>query len=150
MADLLDLRGGERVLEIGTSSGYQAAVLAEVLAEGHVYTVEIVRALAEQARARLKEMGYANVTVSTGDGYKGWPGEAPFDAVMVTAAPPAIPQALIDRRKPGGRMVVPVGCAHDRQTLTVVKKDAAGQVTVDQVLPVAFVPMVQSKGPPPN
>ena len=153
MTDLLDLEGGERVLEIGTGSGYQAAVLSEVLAEapsdagGHVYTIEIVRALGEAARKRLADLGRENVTVRIGDGYKGWPAEAPFDAIMVTAAPPNIPQALIDQLKPGGRMVVPVGRAHDRQTLTVVTKDADGRVTIDQVLPVAFVPMVPGRDP---
>lgn len=146
MTDLLDLTGAERVLEIGTGSGYQTAVLAAVLAGegrgGHVFTVEVVRALGEAARRRLAELGFDNVTVRIADGYKGWPAEAPFDAIVVTAAPPKIPQALIDQLKPGGRMVVPVGRAHDRQTLSVVSKDAAGAVTVDQVLPVAFVPMV--------
>jgi protein-L-isoaspartate(D-aspartate) O-methyltransferase len=142
MTDLLDLAGGERVLEIGTGSGYQAAVLTEVLTGGHVYSVETVRALGEAARERLAALGYGNVTVRIADGYKGWPKEAPFDSIMVTAAPPNIPQALVDQLKPGGRMVVPVGRAHDRQTLTVVTKDAAGKIAVDQVLPVAFVPMV--------
>ena len=150
MTDLLDLSGTERVLEIGTGSGYQAAVLAEMLPAGRVYTVEIVRALSEAAAKRLADLGHGNISVRTGDGYNGWPKEAPFDAIMVTAAPPKVPQALIDQLKPGGRMVVPVGRAHDRQTLSVVRKDAAGKVAIDQMLPVAFVPMVQSKGPLPN
>ena len=101
--------------------------------------------MGEAARKRLKDLGYDNVTQRIGDGYKGWPAEAPFDGVLVTAAPPKIPQALIDQLRPGGRMVVPVGRAHDRQTLSVVTKDASGHVSVDQILPVAFVPMVPGR-----
>jgi protein-L-isoaspartate(D-aspartate) O-methyltransferase len=142
MTDLLDLAGFERVLEIGTGSGYQAAVLAEMLPDGHVYTVEIVTALADQARVRLDDMDYQNITMRREDGYKGWPEQAPFDAIMVTAAPEHMPQVLVDQLKPGGRMAVPIGRAHDRQTLAVVSKDANGHVSVDSMLPVAFVPMV--------
>ncbi|MDA0676229.1 MAG: protein-L-isoaspartate(D-aspartate) O-methyltransferase [Proteobacteria bacterium] len=145
MTQALEVGDRMKVLEIGTGSGYQAAVLAEVLGAGHVYTVEVVRALGEAARKRLKDLGYDNVTQRIGDGYKGWPAEAPFDGVLVTAAPPKIPQALIDQLRPGGRMVVPVGRAHDRQTLSVVTKDASGHVSVDQILPVAFVPMVPGR-----
>ncbi|MDD9878474.1 MAG: protein-L-isoaspartate(D-aspartate) O-methyltransferase [Magnetovibrio sp.] len=145
MTDFLDLTGSEKVLEIGTGSGYQAAVLAEVLKQGRVFTIEIVEPLAKMAAKRLRELDYDNVTVRHGDGYKGWPEEAPFDAVIVTAAPETIPEALVEQLKPGGRMIVPIGRAHDRQTLTLVRKDAAGQVTVDKVLPVAFVPMVKDR-----
>ena len=145
MTDFLDLNGDEKILEIGTGSGYQAAVLGEVLKTGHVYTIEIVEALAKAATKRLKELKYANVTVRHGDGYKGWPENAPFDAIIVTAAPETIPEALTEQLIPGGRMIVPIGRAHDRQTLTLVRKGNDGQVTVDKVLPVAFVPMVRSK-----
>ena len=143
MTDMLDLAGDERVLEIGTGSGYQAAVLSELVAR--VYTIEIVEPLALQARKRLKALGYDNVEVRVGDGYAGWPEEAPFDAVMVTAAPERIPEALVHQLKPGGRMIVPIGRAHDRQTLTLVVKDRQGRTRVTDVLPVAFVPMVRGK-----
>jgi len=143
MTDFLDLTGDEKVLEIGTGSGYQAAVLAAALETGHVYTIEIVEALAKSAAALLKERGYANVTVRHGDGYKGWPENAPFDAIIVTAAPESIPEALTDQLRPGGRMIIPIGRAHDRQTLTLLSKNQDGQIKVDKVLPVAFVPMVK-------
>lgn len=143
MTDMLELVGDEKVLEIGAGSGYQAAVLSEVLGSGSVFTIEIVKALADRARARLKELGYKNITTRHGDGFLGWPKEAPFDAILVTAAPERIPEALVEQLKPGGRMAVPIGRAHDRQTLCLVRKDKAGKVTVDAVLPVAFVPMVK-------
>jgi protein-L-isoaspartate(D-aspartate) O-methyltransferase len=143
MTDLLDLEGTEKVLEIGTGSGYQAAVLSRVAAR--VHTVEIVEELGRQAEKRLAALGYDNVHVRIGDGYQGWPEEAPFDAVMVTAAPERIPEELIRQLRPGGKMIVPIGRAHDRQTLTLVVKGADGKVTVDSVLPVAFVPMVKKK-----
>ena len=142
MTDLLDLTGAETVLEIGAGSGYQAAVLAETLPDGHVYSVEIVPALAKQARARLTDLDYANVTVLEGNGFDGWPDQAPYDAVMVTAAPTHIPEALVAQLKPGGRMAIPVGRPHNRQSLMLVRKDATGSVHKDSVLPVAFVPMV--------
>jgi len=143
MTDLLDLVGTERVLEIGTGSGYQAAVLAETADQ--VFTIEIVPELAQSATKRLAELGYDSVHVREGDGFKGWPEEAPFDAIMVTAAPERIPEALVKQLKPGGRMIIPIGRAHDRQTLTLVVKDERGQPTVEHVLPVAFVPMVKGK-----
>ena len=143
MTDLLDLKGGERVLEIGTGSGYQAAVLAEMADQ--VFTIEIVPKLARSATKRLAKLGYDRVYVREGDGFKGWPEQAPFDAIMVTAAPERIPEALIEQLKRGGRMIIPIGRAHDRQTLTLVVKDEAGQTTVEHVLPVAFVPMVKGK-----
>ncbi len=143
MTDLLDLDGTEKVLEIGTGSGYQAAVLAHAAAR--VFTIEVVEELGRAAADRLKDLHYGNVFVRIGDGYQGWPEEAPFDAIIVTAAPERIPEALITQLRPGGRMIVPIGRAHDRQTLTLVVKGADGKVTVDSVLPVAFVPMVKGK-----
>lgn len=143
MTDLLDLEGDEKVLEIGAGSGYQAAVLAEVLAFGSIFTVEIVEALADNARSRLTDLGYQNVIIRHGDGFLGWPEQAPFDAILVTAAPERIPEALVEQLKHGGRMVIPLGRAYDRQMLCLVRKDATGVVTVDKLLPVAFVPMVK-------
>lgn len=143
MTDLLDLDGTEKVLEIGTGSGYQAAVLGLVAAQ--VYTVEIVEELGRAAATRLARLGYGNVHVRVGDGYQGWPEQAPFDAIMVTAAPERIPEALIRQLRPGGRMIVPIGRAHDHQTLTLVVKGMEGKVTIESVLPVAFVPMVKKK-----
>lgn len=143
MTDLLDLSGDEKVLEIGTGSGYQAAVLGRTA--GEVFTMEIVEPLAKTAKLRLQDLGYDNVHVRFGDGFQGWPEESPFDAIMVTAAPERIPDALTEQLKPGGRMIIPIGRAHDRQTLTLLAKDKAGQVTIEHVLPVAFVPMVKRR-----
>ncbi len=143
MTDLLDLEGGERVLEIGTGSGYQAAVLAETGAE--VFSLETVERLAKPARARLDELGYDRVRTRVGDGYLGWPEEGPFDGILVTAAPERVPAALIDQLKPMGRMVVPIGRPHQHQMLTLVRKDLGGTVSADAVLPVAFVPMVAGR-----
>jgi protein-L-isoaspartate(D-aspartate) O-methyltransferase len=124
------------VLEIGTGSGYQAAILGELAAE--VYTIEIVEPLAEESRARLTELGYDNVHVRAGDGYRGWPEHAPFDAVILTAAPPAIPQPLIDQLAPGGILVAPVGDVY--QELVVMEKTARG-LERRAVIQVRFVPM---------
>jgi len=136
MTELLQTGSADTVLEIGTGSGYQAAVLAEIVA--HVYTIEIVEPLAERAESTLVELDYGNVTVKAGDGYRGWPEYAPFDAIVVTAAPDHIPQPLVDQLKPGGRMVIPVG---DRwQELMVITKTDAGTET-KSVTPVRFVPM---------
>lgn len=136
MTQLLDPQPGQKILEIGSGSGYQAAVLAELGAE--VYTIEIIPELARMAATNIKEAGYANVRVRTGDGYKGWPEVAPFDGIIVTAAPEAIPQPLKDQLKVGGRLVVPVG---DReQNLIVVTRTDGGWVE-ETVLPVRFVPM---------
>lgn len=140
MTDLLDLDKNDRVLEIGAGSGYQAAVLAEVA--GYVYSIETVEALAASARRRLKSLGYANIEIRCGDGYQGWEEQAPFDAVIVTAAPEYIPQALIEQLKVGGRMVIPVGRAHDTQILYRGVKEEDGTLTTTRTLPVAFVPMV--------
>lgn len=137
MTELLELEPSSRVLEIGTGSGYQSAVLAE-LAE-RVYTIEIVPELARLAETRLKELGYANVTVREGDGYRGWPEHAPFDGIIVTAAPERIPQPLLDQLAPGGIMVIPVGGFF--QELKVFRKSADGRVTEKDILPVRFVPM---------
>jgi len=143
MTELLDLGPDDRVLEIGAGSGYQAAVLAEVA--GRVFTVEVVAELAQGARERLRRLGYENVEVRTGDGYAGWPEEAPFDGIMVTAAPDGIPEALAQQLKPGRRMVIPVGPAYETQTLYICVKDADGGLTTERSLPVAFVPMVHGR-----
>jgi len=137
MSELLDLSPEEKVLEIGTGSGYQSAVLSRLCRR--VYSIEIVPELARSAGARLKQLGYTNVTVREGDGYRGWPEEAPFDGIIVTAAPERIPQPLIEQLAPGGRMVIPVGGFF--QELKVFRKDAAGRVTEQAILPVRFVPM---------
>jgi protein-L-isoaspartate(D-aspartate) O-methyltransferase len=137
MTELLDVRPGERVLEIGTGSGYQSAVLAELAKE--VYTIEIVPELARSAASRLKDLHYQNINVREGDGYGGWPDQAPFDAIIVTAAPERIPQPLIEQLAPGGVMVIPVGGFF--QELKVFRKSAEGRVTEKDILPVRFVPM---------
>ncbi len=141
MTDVLQLGPAHRVLEIGTGSGYQAAVLAEIAT--HVYSIEIVPELAEGARRALTEAGYRNVDVRTGNGYLGWPDRAPFDRIIVTAAPPTIPNALVDQLAVGGIMVVPVGT--DYQEIVVITKTATG-VTEKRTIPVRFVPMVTKPG----
>jgi protein-L-isoaspartate(D-aspartate) O-methyltransferase len=140
MTDFLDLGPADRVLEIGTGSGYQAAVLARVA--GSVYTVEVIEDLARSAQARLSRLGYENVKVLNGDGNEGWPAEAPFDAVMVTAAPRTIPEALVEQLKVGGRMVIPIGRVHETQTLYLGVKGEDGKLKANKTLPVAFVPLV--------
>ncbi|HWR53043.1 MAG TPA: protein-L-isoaspartate(D-aspartate) O-methyltransferase [Bryobacteraceae bacterium] len=140
MTDLLKTRPSDIVLEIGTGSGYQAAVLARLAK--HVYTIEIVPDLARSATSTLDRLGYANVTVRVGDGYKGWPERAPFDRIILTAAPPELPQALIDQLKPGGRLVAPVGRSWD-QELIVIEKAPDGKLKRRSALPVRFVPMVK-------
>jgi protein-L-isoaspartate(D-aspartate) O-methyltransferase len=142
MAEAAGIAPGARVLEIGTGSGYGAAVLAELAAE--VYTVEIVPELAAQARQTLEAAGYGRVHVRTGNGWMGWPEHAPYDAVVVTAAPDEVPQALVDQLAPGGTLVVPVG--GQRQTLRVLRKTPRG-LEEEASLPVRFVPMV---GEPPD
>ena len=137
MTELLELKGGEKVLEIGTGSGYQAAVLAELVKE--VYTIEIIKSLARQAENRLQELRYTNIRVRSGDGYLGWPEAAPFDAIMVTAAPDHIPQPLIDQLSEGGRLVLPVGNYPYQELKKGIKK--GGQVEFKEVLSVLFVPM---------
>ena len=139
MTDLLDVQASDSVLEIGTGAGYQAAVLAD-LAE-KVYTVEIIGELALAARSWLEDLGYANVEVRLGDGSKGWPEHAPFDKVIVTAAPELVPRSLIMQLKPGGRMVVPAGLKDD-QRLMLVEMDDAGSLKTREVLRVVFSPLV--------
>ncbi len=138
-----DPKPGDRVLEIGTGSGYQAAVLSGLVAE--VYSVEIVEPLARRAEAELRRQGCANVHLRTGDGYGGWPEAAPFDAILVTCAPDHVPRPLVDQLKPGGRMVIPVGPAGGKQELILLRKTARGLERVE-VLPVRFVPLVRERG----
>jgi protein-L-isoaspartate(D-aspartate) O-methyltransferase len=141
MTELAGIRPDDRVLEVGTGSGYQAAVLSRLARE--VYTIEILPELAASARERLLRLGYTNVTVQAGDGYLGWPEHAPFDAILVTAAPDDVPEPLIEQLKPGGRMVIPVGPTYAVQSLLVVEKDAEGVVRQRNVMPVRFVPLVR-------
>lgn len=145
MTQALALKGSERVLEIGTGSGYQAAVLAELAPE--VYTVEILPELTERAQKVLRKLGYRNIHFRTGDGYQGWPAAAPFDAIVVTAAPDHIPQPLIDQLKTGGRMILPVG--HLEQELVIIEKSDSGTHRRSSI-PVRFVPMTgqAQQGPP--
>jgi protein-L-isoaspartate(D-aspartate) O-methyltransferase len=144
MTDLLRPEPGHRVLEIGTGCGYQAAVLARLVAE--VYSLEAVPELAEQAAERLKRLGIGNVRVKCGDGNLGWPEHAPFDGIMVTAAASDVPKALIEQLAPGGRLVIPVGPRDGDQELVVARKEADGTLDRRAVLPVAFVPLVKSAG----
>ncbi len=139
MTHLLKPKKSDRILEIGTGSGYQAAILAELV--DSVYSIEIIEKLAEKAAADLKRSGYNNIHTRTGDGYYGWETEAPFDGIIVTAAASHIPPPLIKQLKPGGRMVIPVGGHFMMQYLVLVSKEADGKVTTRQMLPVAFVPL---------
>ena len=143
MSEALELRPTDRVLEIGTGSGYQAAILGELAKE--VYTIEIVPELAEQARAALERSGYRNVHVRQGNGYLGWPEAAPFDRIIVTAAPDEVPLALVDQLAMDGIMVVPVGGVYDDQVMKIIRKTDKGVVT-RETLPVRFVPMVGKGG----
>ena len=144
MTDLLELKAGDTVLEVGTGSGYQAAVLAELAAK--VYTIEIVESLGRRAAQVLKELGYRNVEGRIGDGYNGWPEVAPFDSIIVTAAAAEIPKPLIEQLKPGGRMVIPTGGTSGVQYLVVVAKQLDGTSTVKRTLPVRFVPLTRDPG----
>lgn len=143
MTEIVRPRPGMRVLEVGTGSGYQAAVLAELVRS--VYTIEIVEPLAVEARERLARLGYRNVVVRTGDGYKGWEEQAPFDAIMVTAGAPEVPPPLLRQLKPGGRMVIPVGPADRIQYLTLIEKQADGSIRSRQIVPVRFVPLTRER-----
>lgn len=139
MTEALHLRPDSKVLEVGTGSGYQAAVLATITP--HVYTIEIVPELAASARAVLAARGFSSVVVREGDGYRGWPEQAPFDAIIVTAAPDHVPPALIEQLAPGGRLCLPVGRQHFDQELVVITKQADGTTTQESLKPVRFVPM---------
>ena len=139
MTEMLELKPGEKVLEIGTGSGYQAAILAGITT--NVFTIEIVKPLADQAQKRLKEFGLDATRVRHGDGYYGIEDKAPFDAIMVTAAADHIPPPLIKQLRPGGRMVIPIGPVHSTQRLVIVHKDEEGKVKTRSVLPVRFVPL---------
>jgi protein-L-isoaspartate(D-aspartate) O-methyltransferase len=136
MTELLELKGEEKVLEIGTGSGYQAAILAELAKE--VYTIEIIEALATSAKKVLLQIGYQNIMAKTGDGYLGWPEVAPFDAIIITAAPDHIPEPLLEQLKEGGRMVTPVG-TYSQVLKRVIKR--SGRTETSDIVPVVFVPM---------
>jgi len=142
MTQLLELKGSERVLEVGTGSGYQAAVLAELVKQ--VYTIEILPGLARTAAVRLEELGFINVHVRAGDGYRGWPDEAPFDAIIVTAGASHVPVPLVDQLKEGGRLVIPVDAAGGYQELLQCRK-ARGQLSTTVIAPVRFVPLIEPK-----
>ncbi len=139
MTDLLQVDTDDIALEIGTGSGYQAAILAKLVK--HVYTIEIIQPLGEAASERLQHIGYDNITTRIGDGYYGWEAHAPFDVIIVTAAAGSIPPPLIKQLKPGGRMAIPVGGVYATQQLILVEKDMQGKITTKQVLPVRFVPL---------
>ena len=140
MTELLNLKPGNKVLEIGTGSGYQAAVLAEIA--GMVYTIEIVDGLHNMARSRLLDLGYSNISCKLGDGYNGWPEMAPFDAIIVTAAPEEIPNPLIKQLKEGGKMIIPVGPMHSTQNLMLLEKKS-GEIIETKLIPVRFVPFTR-------
>ncbi len=143
MTELLELDPDDTVLEIGTGQGYQAAILGQIVKE--VVTVEIVQALATQAREKLHKLGYSNIKVVYGDGYYGYESKAPFDAIIVTAAPENIPPPLIKQLKPGGKLIIPVGRSGRTQNLKLVEKDEKGHTTTKSKLPVRFVPFTRSK-----
>ena len=143
MTELLQTAKTQKVLEIGTGSGYQAAVLSSLA--GRVYTIEIVPELAARSAALLEELGCSNVTVRQGDGYLGWPEQAPFDRIILTAAPEVVPKALLNQLKPGGRLVAPVGSTPLDQDLVVIEKGADGRMRERSIFPVRFVPMVRGK-----
>ncbi|MBI2472816.1 MAG: protein-L-isoaspartate(D-aspartate) O-methyltransferase [Planctomycetes bacterium] len=141
MTELLNLEKDDVVLEVGTGSGYQAAILSTLVKQ--VYTIEIIEGLGKEAAKRLKAMGYNNVEVRIDDGYKGWPEYAPFDAIIVTAAAEHIPQPLINQLKPGGRLVIPVGGVYEVQDLMLITKDASSKVVKESIIPVRFVPLIR-------
>jgi len=139
MTDLLNLSYHDKVLEVGTGSGYQTAILAELTEQ--VYSLEIIDDLTHQAREALTQLGYNNIELSTGDGYYGWDEHAPFDAIMVTAAATHVPHALLEQLKPGGLMMIPIGTQHITQKLMMFKKEMDGHIKSQEILPVSFVPL---------
>jgi len=143
MTDMLELNEDSIVLEIGTGTGYQAAILACLARQ--VYSIERVPELAQTAQQRLKELGYDNVETRCGDGYQGWPEKAPFDGIVVTAAAPFIPPALLEQLESGGRMAIPIGMPYMHQELMLVTKDRLGETHTSSLLGVAFVPLVEAK-----
>jgi protein-L-isoaspartate(D-aspartate) O-methyltransferase len=142
MTELLDARSADAVLEVGTGSGYQAAVLAELVLQ--VYSIEIIEPVATHAAALLQHLGYKNVETRIGDGYNGWPERAPFDAIIVTAAAPQVPPALLEQLKPGGRMVIPIGEKNDVQFLHVIVKQTDAAISTQRSLAVRFVPLTRN------
>jgi protein-L-isoaspartate(D-aspartate) O-methyltransferase len=142
MTDLLETKPDHRVLEVGTGSGYQAAVLSQLVRE--VYSIEIVPSLGKEAAETLQRLGYTNVTTRIGDGYRGWPEHAPYDGIIVTAAPDHVPPDLVEQLKPGGRLVIPVGGIN--QDLMVIEKNADGTTTTTEIVPVRFVPLTREHG----
>jgi protein-L-isoaspartate(D-aspartate) O-methyltransferase len=143
MTDLMDPKSTDVVLEVGTGSGYQAAVLAELVAK--VYTIEIVEPVGRRAAEALARLGYKNVFTRIGDGFNGWPEAAPFDAIVVTAAAPAVPAPLVDQLKPGGRLVIPIGGQWEVQELLLIEKKADGATSTRRTIPVRFVPLTRGK-----
>lgn len=140
MTDMLAIESEHTVLEIGTGSGYQTAILSELCKQ--VYTVECIAALSERACIHFRKLKYKNIEATIGNGYQGWPEHAPYDGIIVTAAASHIPEALIEQLKPGGNLVIPVGGAYTSQTLMLVRKDEQGEIDIDSVLGVVFVPLV--------
>jgi protein-L-isoaspartate(D-aspartate) O-methyltransferase len=138
MTDLLALEADDVVLEIGTGSGYQAAVLSQLCSQ--VYTIEYVEALADMAKARFEKLGYDNIETRAGNGFDGWPEHAPYDGIIVTAAATQVPGPLIEQLKPGGRMVIPIGRPYSHQVLKLVEKNRDGDISIKDILGVAFVP----------
>lgn len=141
MTELLNLTDQSTVLEIGTGSGYQAAILGQMAK--HVYTIEIIEPLAQQAIQLFNKLGYRNIFVRAGDGYQGWPEHAPYDAIIVTAAPEKIPPQLSEQLKPGGKIVIPVGAQYQSQQLLLIEKDNNGKLHETTILPVSFVPFTR-------
>jgi protein-L-isoaspartate(D-aspartate) O-methyltransferase len=144
MTDLLNLEQTDRVLEVGTGSGYQAAVLGQLVHQ--VYSLEIIPTLSEQAQERFRRLDYGNIHCKISDGYGGWPEEAPFDGIIVTAASPIVPAPLTEQLKAGGRLVIPLGDPAYYQELVLLEKDEQGQVTTQDILGVSFVPLTRSSG----
>ena len=142
MTEAARLSSGDRVLEIGTGSGYQAAIIAEVVVEGEIASIELMEPLARRARATLDRLGYGRIVTRIGDGYQGWPERAPFDAILVTAAPTGIPQALVDQLARGGRLVIPVGPRSETQQLIRLERTAQGTIERTELGAVRFVPLV--------